>query len=820
MSSALIKSINDIIKKSLEDKPLVIWYDSGETLKSIIGKSVPDKVNLIEYAGSYLQIREKVETEDSHLKQKWFIYIGRARKEKSWLRDYELFGECIEYNLQRLLMEKFGLKSNSETKKLLDGDNGKLLAEKWDDVIKTKKNITLNQIKDALLASVFETFPTFDVKIAIIKYLSFDDYKLKLTKGNLHQIFDEKIIDFIDKSCLKENIVDSELLASSLLLSEFVESSNGIAEEEFSSLIPKKDKRKYAANLVDDWINNNSFINGFLKWSKKLSSEYNIKSKLHGIQISKIKSFKEVDDVLLNELITRIGSNGFEANANNLLIISLHRKDFLWSKMGEINFWDQIFIASKLFVSMQKDMDNYNEDNNFDYFIQNYTSEEGWWKNDGYYLELASVSESKTSQINENIIWSVSKKYGEWLDFINKKFSESASHGNDWTSEIAYPQRTFWERNVFVDEGKVAILYIDALRYDLAKKLVIKLNKKNFKVNIKPMLSSLPSITPIGMPSLLPKHENKFKIEIVDGKLKSMIQEFPVNTKKERENWIKNVISNPVFLDLNEINNSQIDDLKEKIKNSERIFVMDQEIDKIGTYIMDTTISALIKSVNKIASVIEKLHHLGIKKVVIGTDHGFILMPKEIEMDSIPEIHVNNSDTIKKDRFVVGNPPITDKLLNFNYESLGFNSKGKIAFPRGINTISTRGNTGIIHGGISLQENCIASIESIYEIKGEKVGIKVKAPTIITSKILKVTVSPFLGKLYNIPRKIKMELIINDKLSDESEEYEIFQKPVKPCIKIKGNPDEIKIQIKDAESGEILHSKKISMKLDGYDDIF
>lgn len=821
MHNTLIKSIKSIVENGLKDKPIVIWYDEGETLKSLMGKSVPKNVNFIEYSGSYLAIRQKVEESDSHLNQKWFIYIGRARKEKSWLRDYELFGECIEFNLERLLVENFGLKSNAETKKLLSGNNGKLLAKKWDEVIKIRKNITLNQIKDALLSSVFETFPSFDVKTAIIKYLSSDDdYKTKLTNCGLHRIFDRKIKDYIGISCLKDHIVDSELLASALLLSEFVESSQGLGEEEFLSLIPKKDKREYAANLVDDWINNNALSNGFFDWSKKLSSKYNIKSKLHGMQISKIRSFKEVDEVLLEELIARITLEGFIANSDNLLNISRTRKDFLWSKGGDIDFWDQIYPASKLFNSIKKDMESITEENTFDDLIQHYTSPEGWWKNDEYYLELASDSETKKSEINEHIIMPISKRYGEWLNFINKKFSESLSQLNNWDSEFAYPQQAFWEKNVSVDDGKVVVLYIDALRYDLAQKLFSKLEEMNFKVSMTPMLSSLPSITPVGMAAMLPKNEGKLSLEVKDGKLNSMIKDSSVTLKSERENWIKKVIANPVFLDLNEILDSNSEDLKEKIQDSDRIFVMDQEIDKLGTFISNITVAFLRKSVNKIASVVDKLHKIGIKKVVIGTDHGFILLPKETIIDSIPEIKVNNLDTIKKHRFIIGNPPINDKMLNFDYESLGYNSKGKISFPRGINTISTRGKTGILHGGISLQENCIASIESIFEVKGEKVGIKIKAPHTITSVILIINISPIMKKLDNVPRKIKMELIINDKLSDESEEYELFEKPVKVRLNLRETPEEIKIQVKDVESEEILYTKIIPVELEGYDDIF
>lgn len=147
LKSILVTVINSIVEDSLKDKPIVIWYDEGETLTEIVDETDPECANFIHYNGSYLAIRQKVEESDFHLKQKWFIYIGRKRKEESWLRDYELFGDCVENNLERLLVEHFGLKSNSETKKLLNGDKGRLLAANWNSVIGTSENdISIEQI--------------------------------------------------------------------------------------------------------------------------------------------------------------------------------------------------------------------------------------------------------------------------------------------------------------------------------------------------------------------------------------------------------------------------------------------------------------------------------------------------------------------------------------------------------------------------------------------------------------------------------------------------------------------------------------------------
>ena len=317
MLNSLTNEIRSIIVNNFEDKPIVVWYDEGETLSEVMGKFALDDINFIKYNGSYLAIRAEIEKSDSHLEQKWFIYIGRKRREKSWLRDYELFGECIEYNLERLLAERFGLRSNNETKKLLAGNKGSFLAQNWGEIIGNAKKININLIKESLLAAIFKLSPQFDVKRSILDYLTLHErLNDKLTKMDLHNTFNDKIVEYLGINPLKGGVVDPELLASALLLSEFVVSSGGLGEDEFSFLIPNKNKRSYAVNLVEEWINNTSLIAGFFEWSEKISNKYNISSKLNDLEtLVNVISFKEIDDALLEELITRIKANDFASNA-------------------------------------------------------------------------------------------------------------------------------------------------------------------------------------------------------------------------------------------------------------------------------------------------------------------------------------------------------------------------------------------------------------------------------------------------------------------------------------------------------------------------
>ena len=150
---------------------------------------------------------------------------------------------------------------------------------------------------------------------------------------------------------------------------------------------------------------------------------------------------------------------------------------------------------------------------------------------------------------------------------------------------------------------------------------------------------------------------------------------------------------------------------------------------------------------------------------------------------------------------------------------MGYSSQGVVEFPRGIYSISKRGTTGIIHGGISLQENCIASIESIKEVKSEKIGIKVEIPEEITSAFFFVKLVPKFKTVTFSPRKVKIQILIDDHVLEESEEHKIFQKPIKDRLVLRESPKEVEILVKDTETDEILFCSIVPVRLEGYDDM-
>lgn len=81
-----------------------------------------------------------------------------------------------------------------------------------------------------------------------------------------------------------------------------------------------------------------------------------------------------------------------------------------------------------------------------------------------------------------------------------------------------HQQRDIFEKQVkpLLGDGKVAYVWVDALRFEMARELCRSL-KDDFELEIQPAIGTIPTITEIGMAALLPKANESSKVVAVGG---------------------------------------------------------------------------------------------------------------------------------------------------------------------------------------------------------------------------------------------------------------------------------------------------------------
>lgn len=197
-------------------------------------------------------------------------------------------------------------------------------------------------------------------------------------------------------------------------------------------------------------------------------------------------------------------------------------------------------------------------------------------------------------------------------------------------------QRDIFEKQVkpHLGEGKVAYVWVDALRYEMARELC-RLLKDDFSLEIQPAIGTMPTITEIGMASLLPKaHEAAKVVAVGGGKLALEVCGRVIKDRKDRVAFLKEYAGVSVF-------DAKLDDLlpkpskkvKDGIQANQLILITSQEIDELGEadnmaqarLQIDGVLSHLRRGVRVLAD------H-GIKTIVLVADHGH-LFADEISED-------------------------------------------------------------------------------------------------------------------------------------------------------------------------------------------
>lgn len=249
---------------------------------------------------------------------------------------------------------------------------------------------------------------------------------------------------------------------------------------------------------------------------------------------------------------------------------------------------------------------------------------------------------------------------------------------------------------------KVAYLMVDALRYELGVALEQQLAEDG-KAELTPALAQLPSITLVGMASLLPDAGKSLALNNVDGKLVPFINGQEVKTVTQRMELIRKRYGA-------RFQEGRLEDYvrnRFKVEDGTELLVLRSvEIDGHFENHPDTAPTEIINALKRIRVAIHKLKDAGFRDVVIATDHGFFM-----------NTHAQAGDTCNKlsgdwlnihERCLLGDGVADKHHYAISTDKAGIRSDmAKLAGP--LTMASYKAGMLYYHGGASLQE-CVVPV--------------------------------------------------------------------------------------------------------------
>lgn len=269
---------------------------------------------------------------------------------------------------------------------------------------------------------------------------------------------------------------------------------------------------------------------------------------------------------------------------------------------------------------------------------------------------------------------------------------------------------------------KVAYIMVDALRYELGVALE-KLLAEDGQVELQAAYAQLPTITLIGMASLLPAARTDLSLHLENESLVPKLAGVPVANVNQRMEVLRRRLGDR----FNEMVLSDFVRGKPAIPETVDLLVLrSTEIDSQLESSPETTLGLIPGTLKLIRVALHKLRGLGFKEAVIVTDHGFFL-----------NAHAEAGDVCTKpqgawpvnahDRMMLGDGASDSHSLVVSAEKVGIRGDfSQVAMPRSM--APYRSGHLYFHGGASLQEAVvpvlIAKLDSVDQPDLRQVAIE------------------------------------------------------------------------------------------------
>lgn len=247
---------------------------------------------------------------------------------------------------------------------------------------------------------------------------------------------------------------------------------------------------------------------------------------------------------------------------------------------------------------------------------------------------------------------------------------------------------------------RVAYVMVDALRYELGVALQ-QLLADDGPVTLHAACAQLPTVTPVGMASLLPGAAAGLTLAIHADALVPLLNGLPAGTVPQRMDAFRRVYGDRFA-------ETRLDDFARgratSVKDSVDLLVLrSTEIDAQLESSPESALTLVPGTLKMIRVALHKLRALGFTDAVVVTDHGFFLNA-QAEAGDVCTKPSGNWPVIAHDRMALGAGAIDSHNLVLAADRLGINAQAftQVALPRSL--APYRSGHLYFHGGLSAQE--------------------------------------------------------------------------------------------------------------------
>ena len=709
-----------LIAKQVEENSLVVWYDPNADYRAVAEQlEIPD-TTIACYDRSFLKLRREIDTLLGGLEPpKLVVYVPVEQANTCHaLVELEEAGVVMQPGQQPAKCNtRLALVARNALRNVIGDENVAEVERQVDQGKLTLKDVDAlglkgQDISQGVVSIIFGTGNSQEVALAFLASDRLDaeiEKKSAITElvGLLHHTFDAELPEKATLANLRER------LTRHILLTDLVV---GLANKVPSSLASIKIAETPPAEVActgvaRNWRLRRDVRESYITASQKVEQDFSLSTlDFDANKIVAIETFLTVEGALLRHVEESL----LEKATDDLLTLAKSRLASFWAEtMPSVQaHWALIAAITEVFLEADRVGKSLKKPpTTVPALVEAYAhGDTPWCLLDSHHRHMASrwfkFESSDDGESLEKLVIKADRRYTQVASELAKYFVTQYQKAKHPIKGVLRQVELFDSEVVpKMQAEKTAYVWVDALRFEMARELTEVL-KDDFDLSLQPAIGNVPTITEIGMASLLPKASQSAKVVSAgNGKLAVEIAGTMVKDRKDRINFIKAHAGVPVFeLKLEDLLPKPAKKVRDGIQSAQLVLVTSQEIDEFGE--KDTKLARMLMDtmLDQLRRCVRILRDAGIKTIIIAADHGH-LFAEEVGEDMKIDAPGGKTADLHRRIWVGEGGNMDASFMRTPLRSLGVDSDFDIATPWNFAVFKVAGGNLIyFHGGLSPQE--------------------------------------------------------------------------------------------------------------------
>lgn len=837
----IIKTLTMTFNESLKDgeqRKIIFWVDKDKEFVEEIDTLALDNVKIYKLTEQN-QFYSKYLLEEEDPTSHYLIYTNdEIDVEENWLIDTVYYSKTFFADKLSLLLEDIGIDSSLRA------------------TVKRYEKFFNKKHTQKFKSYGIQSYTEEAIEIAIMSILcnlktpDFEEIAKTILKDSLIEQ-DNKYIGLIEKYFdvtvfwkYVSNMYGYEREGNSLktlfMHLTITALSHAIDEKHLSNIKSFISERNKPNGLVfiDHWMHHKTDYIIYDELAESIENEIKITEIVNSLPVDVFKqadTFPYFDKAIIIYIANSLEA-GHEDYEEYSKLINLRRVKHFYEKYQFI--YEALFYTVKMYEfykKYQSGIPKASASEMWKSYVTEYNSMDTYYRK--FYV---AFDNEPNSEILKKLKAMVENLYTNWyMGDLSSHWSQSLDEIKDkWELPGVTIQQDFYRRYVEpkVRKGeRMFVIISDALRYEVGVEIADKLNAETMGAcEIEPLLGVVPSVTKLGMASLLP-HRN---IDI-DENARVLVDGKSSNGLENRKEIIESAVTDSVATHAQEMMAMNKAGRREYFKGKKLIYIyhdtIDAHGDKASTEVY--TFNAVEKAIDEISTLVKIIRDdLSGTNLLITADHGFVYQREPlVESDKIQKEDIQTIE-VKRRYMLSKEVRQMDGILNVNLDSIIKNEQQLTAYvPKSTIRFKIQGSgVNFVHGGASLQEVVVPLISYKNIRRGQANSREiVKVDIKLTNTTRKITNSLFHLSFFQtekveekvVPRSVLIymadengsvisneETIIGDRTSDNPEERTFKLRFALKTITYDKNKSYFLI-LKDVETGVILERIPFTINL-------